>query len=153
MIGALAVEVDGHDGGDPFPPGLGLVDRLVDENRVDVPRAGFAVDEDRYGTAVGDRVGGRREREGRDDDPVAGLHAGDQQGEVKAGAPAGDGDRMFDALELGERGLELVELGPDGRDPVRVERLEQQFALGRGHVRRREVDAVHDAQSADRPRA
>ena len=47
--------------------------------------------------------------------------------------------------DLGELALERVDVRAERRDPVGVERVEQQLALGLPHVGRRQEQAVHRA--------
>ncbi len=90
--------------------------------------------EHRLGVAVANGVGRSREGEGRDDHPIARCDAGDEQCQMETRGSATEGDGMIDADALGELPLERREVGSGRSNPVRVERGEQQFALGGAHV-------------------
>ena len=74
------------------------------------PRLGQADDigEDGRGARVGDRVGGRHERQRRHDRLVAGPQARDARHEVQCRRAVGDGDRMRRARVRLHRALELA---------------------------------------------
>jgi hypothetical protein len=62
-VGGLPEEVDADDRGGQ-PPGAGaFVELLLEQGGVEVPARRLTVEEDRLGSDVGDRVGGRDERE------------------------------------------------------------------------------------------
>jgi len=53
---------------------------------------------------------------------------------VQSGCAARERDRVIDAHEGGEFGLEGLDVRAEGRDPVGVERVEQQLAFGGADV-------------------
>ena len=67
--------------------------------------------------------------------------------EVQCGGPAGERDRVWHTGDRGELRLERVDVRPERRDPVRVDRVLEQLELAAGHVRGREVDAGHSARA------
>ena len=108
---------------------------------VEVPGVRLAVDEDRTCADVGHRERGRAERHGGDDDVVTGLDAEAEQAEVQRRGAAGEGHRVGDAAELGDVGLERVDLRAQGCDPPGVQGCENRRLLLLPHVGRGEVDA------------
>ena len=78
-------------------------------------------------------------------DLVAWPNAEDEQSQIRSWArgAARQGQRVRYAGDGGELGLERVDVRAKGRDPVRAERVGQQFELVAGEVRRGEVDAGH----------
>ena len=134
VVGALPVEVDGDDGAHPSAVGGGSIERIGHQGRIEVPRVGPAVDEQRLGAEVPHGVGGGGERERGHDDEVAGAHARDEEREVQPGGAAGQRDGVLHTETRGELAFERVEVGPRGRDPVGVERAEQQVSFLDAHV-------------------
>ena len=57
--------------------------------------------------------------------------------------PLAERDGGIGSDEGGELRLERIDVRPERRDPVGVERVEEQRSLGTPHMGRREVDAVH----------
>ena len=62
---------------------------------------------------------------------------------MQRGGAARQRRRVPDADEVGELALERVDVRTERRDPVGVERVEQQLALARAHVGRRQEQAGH----------
>jgi hypothetical protein len=140
VVGALAVEIDGHERGDPRAFAGQGDDRLFDEIRIDVPAPILAIDEHRDRADVTDRVRGRRERQRRHQHVVPDVDAEHAQRELESGGAARQRDRVLRSDDIAELGLEAVDVRTEWRDPVRVERLEHEAALLAAHVWRREVD-------------
>ena len=83
------------------------------------------------------------EGEGGDEDLVPRPDAQQQQRQVEGRRPAGERRGVRHAARLSPNSRSKASTcGPERGDPVGVERVEQQFPLGRPHVRRREVDAA-----------
>ncbi len=141
---ALSVEVDDDRG-----RGLGAAltisgcELLLDQRGVDVPGVPLAVEEHRAGPRVGDGVRGRGKGERRHEDVVARLHAEEHEREVERGGAARQRRRVTDPDEVCELALERVDVRSERRDPVGVERVEQQLPFARPHVGRREEQAGH----------
>ena len=140
VVGALPVEVDGDDRGRATPFPISPVELLVEEVGIEVPRLLLAVEEDRSRADVLHRVRRRDEREGRHDHVVAGFDTGHDHREVQRRGPARQGDGVLAERDDGHLGLERVEVGTGGCEPVRVERTEHVLALERARVGRRQVD-------------
>ena len=117
-VGRLAVEMHRHD----RPGARG--DRGLDGGRVDVGRVRQAVDEDRRGAGVADRLGGSDEGVDRDDDLVAGADAGGLQGQAHGVGARADAGAEAGATELGEGRLEGSALRTHGVGGARDHRLE-----------------------------
>ena len=66
---------------------------------------------------------------------------------MQGGGAARQGHGVGHADAAGQLVLEHVDVGPEGRDPTRVERLEQQLSLLVADVGWREVDAGHAGAS------
>ena len=141
-VGRLAVEVDGHERPRLPPAGGPRLQGVLDEVRVEVPRARLRVDEDGHAALVEDRVHARAEREVRDKHLVAALDADEPQREVERGRPRRDGHGVPRADVGGELGLEGVHVRADRRDPVGGERLGHESPFVGADVGGREVEAV-----------
>ena len=67
--------------------------------------------------------------------------------EVERGGAARERDRVRDAGDRGELALEGVDVRPERRDPVRLDRLRDELRLAAGEVGWGQVDARHRAPS------
>ncbi len=67
----------------------------------------------------------------------------DVEGQMESSGPARQRDGRGQLQTVGEFQLESVQVWANRRDPVRIERLEQQATLFRTNVRRRQVNAIH----------
>ena len=143
VVGALAVEIDGDDRGRLLPRARARGEIFFEQIGIERPRVGRDVHERRRRAHVGDRVGGRRERHRRGDDLVAAADAERDERQVQRGGAARQRYRVRHADRGGELALERVDVRPERRDPPRVERVEQQLALGRADVWRRQINAAH----------
>jgi hypothetical protein len=103
VVAALAVEVDRDDGANVCARGTPLRDRAVEERRVKRPGRLVAVDEERRGARVADRVRARGERQVGAGDLVALADAEDDEREVERRGAAREGDRVLDACDRAAR--------------------------------------------------
>ncbi len=61
---------------------------------------------------------------------------------MQRGGSAGERDGMAHAKLLGEFTLEGIDMRPQRSDPIRIERIEQQLALGCAKMGRRQMNAA-----------
>ena len=142
-VGALPVEVHDDDRLRKLATPGAVRERFREEVGVDVPAARLAVDEDRPGSLVRDRIRGGGEGQRRANHIVAALHAEKLQSEVNRRRAAAQRQARKASDQLRERSLERVDVGTDRRHPVRRERLANVGLFVATDVRRREVDAAH----------
>lgn len=138
-------DVHGNDGGDPragrpvaraVGSGLGgLGQPCVHRRRIQPERLPAAVHEMRSGAAIGDRIGGRHEGQGRHEDFVARLHARQKQSDMQRGGAVHRGHRALDAAQRRKLGFETVDVGAHRRDPARVEAFLHIGPFGAGEAR------------------
>ena len=126
-----------------MPERRAFVELFVDERGVEVPRGSLAVDEHRPRAQVPHDVGRRHEGERGDENVVAGPDTQHHEREVERGGTARQRGRRRHAEHLRELAFERVDVRTERRDPVGVERVEQQRALGCSDVGRRQEQAVH----------
>ncbi len=131
--------------------GHAVVDGLLEEVGVDVPRVRLGVDEDGRGPEVCHRVARGAEREGLHQHLVAGADAACQQSQVdgcRTGAKACHGlvergGAVFAAVdECRQLVLEGVHVRSHRHDPVRVESLLYEIHLPAAHMRQAEVNPL-----------
>ena len=151
VVAAPAVEIDGDHRADAAAGALAGRDRLVEEARVDQP-ALVAVDEERLGAAVDDRVGGCREGQRGARDLVAGADPVDDEREMEGGGAAREGKDAGRARGRGELRLERVDVRPERGDPVRLDGVAQQVELGAGEVGWGEKESCHGRSQLRRRR-
>ena len=115
------------------PPRLAL-NGFDHQRRVQVPGGALAVNEDRFGAQVNDRIGAGREGEGGGQHLVARANAQMDQGQVQRGRAGAERQRIRRADRRGELRRERVHLRPQRRDPVGREGLLDVLLLQAGHV-------------------
>ena len=147
VVAALAVEVDRDHGSEPPARSAPVGDRPVEQRGIDRPRRLVRVHEERCRAGVGDRVRARGEREVRARDLVALADAEHDEREVERGGAARERHGVLDARHRGHLGLERVDVRPERRDPVGLDRLGHELGLASGDVRRGEIDAGHRARA------
>src|SRR5207302_7429191 len=96
---------------------------------VDRPGGRVAVDEDRRGPGVMNRVRARGEGQRRAGDLVTRSDTQDDECKMQSGGAARESERVRDADDVGELPLECVHLWPERRDPVRLDRLPEELQL------------------------
>jgi hypothetical protein len=137
-VAGMAGEVHAHHGAGARPDarghGLGI----------DVERVGPHVGKDRDATLIEDRVGGGRERQGRDDDLVARPDSRGEDGGVQGGGAGRHRDGEGHVEARGEGTLELGHAGAGG-DPVAAQALHH----GRDVVVLHELAAVRQQRVPD----
>lgn len=132
---ALAVEVDGDDGAGQFAGLFEAVgDCFAEQVGIHVPRKYLAVDKDRDCAFVEDGVGACGESQGRANDLIAALDSDETEGEVDGGSSGGEGGGALSSDDGGELAFEGIDVRAEWGDPVRVERIDQQFAFIIAHV-------------------
>ena len=148
-VRALTVQIHTEHGRGQLAESGALGQFLLEERGIEVPGRFVAVDEDRSGTHVLHRVGSGDERERRDDDVVSRPDVVQDQRQVERGGPARQGGGGPHVGERRELLLEPVDVRAERRDPVGVERVQQESPLLRADVGGRQEEPRHRSTVLD----
>ena len=153
-LGWHAIEIDGHDGLRlTASQGDTVLDGLFEQLGIHVPGFRLGIDHDRRGTQILDRVGGGTEGKALHQHFVARSYATSQQSEVDGCRPGGEGydlpGKHRGAVRLSADILlqvffKAIDIGSEGNDPIRVERLLDilLFPTSLTHVGQTQIDSI-----------
>ena len=134
--------MDHHEGAGPLVSAGSLTQSVFQDVWVEIPSGGIAVEKNRLGPQVADRIAARGEGEGGAKDLVAGTDPEEAQSEMDGGRAGAQGNRGEPDAIL-EFPLEGRDIGADRGQPVRGESLADVGLFGPAHVRHGEQDAFH----------
>ena len=144
-IDRMSEDVDRNDGAKP-PAGLlvhqltvaanrYLVQMRIQRRRIEAQRIPAGIDDMRDGPGMADGIGGRDERDRRQDDFIVCLDALEEQRCMKRRGAVDDGDGVTGPGGGCDHLLELADIFAGRRHPVGVDAIEHQFALARAQPR------------------